>query len=83
MIQDARRGQMIFGDVPDGTAEEISGTRNKADWIILSFLLNNFQFAENAFVVCDRSACERFSEVKGGALVRNLISHFMRLPRIL
>lgn len=47
---------MIFGDVPDGTAEKISGSRNKADWIIFSFLLDGFELAEDRFVTPDSTA---------------------------
>jgi len=50
---------MIFGDVPDGTAEKISGTRNNADWVIF-LLLYNLEFVKDGLVVRNRTARKRF-----------------------
>jgi hypothetical protein len=82
MIQDARRGRLIFGNVPDSTVKKISGTRNKADWIIFSFL-DYFEFVEDNLITRDSAARKRIRNIERGALVRYLVAHFVRLPGIL
>ena len=45
--------------------------------------LNRFKLVEDGLVAADGAAHDRFGELEGGALVRDLIAYLVRLPRVL